>query len=205
MRALRRCGPQWTVTEEQSTGRHGHRQQHVLRAGAYQPFLDELLAHWNDTYAPDATFSFPTPDDAVAFFRGYQRALGEDPDLTPGHAVTGFVRSHPPGREEILLFMRAYQYPRRGNRTAAAQGFQRLARSRSQFADPWVWLSATAVESAPTAERRTFQVSQVTYQLVLLPVWMAILESRRGRSLALANGQTGAAALGSLLSGASLE
>ena len=38
---------------------------------------------------------------------------------------------------------------------------------------------------------RTLQVSQTTYQLVLLPVWIAVLHSPTGRSMAWINGQTG--------------
>jgi hypothetical protein len=47
--------------------------------------------------------------------------------------------------------------------------------------------------------RRTFRVSGVTYQLVLLPVWVGLLE-RDGRwRVGLINGQTGKAVVGSLL------
>ncbi len=38
---------------------------------------------------------------------------------------------------------------------------------------------------------RTLQVSQTTYQLVLLPLWIAYVRSRIGRSMAWINGQTG--------------
>jgi len=47
--------------------------------------------------------------------------------------------------------------------------------------------------------RRSFQVTSATYQLVLLPVWMAILRSRDKRRLGLVNGQTGRVAFGPLL------
>jgi hypothetical protein len=38
---------------------------------------------------------------------------------------------------------------------------------------------------------RTLQVSQTTYQLVLLPLWIAAVRSRAGNSTAWINGQTG--------------
>jgi hypothetical protein len=45
--------------------------------------------------------------------------------------------------------------------------------------------------STPSQAARSFQVSGVTYQLILLPVWVAVLRNRKGHSLALVNGQTG--------------
>lgn len=39
--------------------------------------------------------------------------------------------------------------------------------------------------------RRTFQVTTVTYQLILLPVWVAMAQRAHERRLALINGQTG--------------
>jgi hypothetical protein len=48
---------------------------------------------------------------------------------------------------------------------------------------------------------RTFQVSSVTYQLVLLPVWVALLQSEDEHSLALVNGQSGKVAFGPALHG----
>ena len=47
--------------------------------------------------------------------------------------------------------------------------------------------------------RCSFQASGVTYQLVLLPVWVAVLHDRKGRSLALVNGQTGKGVSGLVL------
>jgi hypothetical protein len=44
--------------------------------------------------------------------------------------------------------------------------------------------------------RRTYQVTSVSYQLVLLPVWIASVERGGGRSLALVNGQSGKVAFG---------
>lgn len=120
------------------------RHLHWVKAHAYQPFLEELIAHWNGTYEPGAGFSLHTPVNAVAFFRDYQRALGESPEMKAGHRVTGFIRNYYPSREEILIAMRAYQHLRRGDRAVAARGFQGLVRSHPQFVEPWIWLSATA-------------------------------------------------------------
>jgi hypothetical protein len=48
---------------------------------------------------------------------------------------------------------------------------------------------------------RSLQVSGTTYQLVLLPVWVAVLQTKEGRGLALANGQTGKVVSGLVLPG----
>jgi hypothetical protein len=54
-----------------------------------------------------------------------------------------------------------------------------------------------AWDSTPSSDaRRSFQVSSTTYQLVLLPVWVALLQSQDERSLALVDGQTGKVVLG---------
>jgi hypothetical protein len=55
--------------------------------------------------------------------------------------------------------------------------------------------------SRPVMVRRSFQTSGLTYQLVLLPMWVALLRSDDELRLALVNGQTGKAALGSVLLG----
>ena len=48
--------------------------------------------------------------------------------------------------------------------------------------------------------RRSFQVSNATYQLVLLPVWVALVQHKDKHSLVLVNGQTGKVAFGPRLS-----
>jgi hypothetical protein len=55
--------------------------------------------------------------------------------------------------------------------------------------------------SDATAIRRSFQVSSATYQLVLLPVWVALLRSRKRYRLGLVNGQTREVVFGHKLSG----
>ena len=47
----------------------------------------------------------------------------------------------------------------------------------------------------PAQLRRTFQVTTVTYQLVLLPVWVALVQREEKRRLAVINAQTGKTAL----------
>jgi LSD1 subclass zinc finger protein len=54
--------------------------------------------------------------------------------------------------------------------------------------------------SRPAMVRRSFQTSGLTYQLVLLPVWVAVVQVDDERRLALVNGQTGKATLGPALS-----
>ena len=53
--------------------------------------------------------------------------------------------------------------------------------------------------SGHTHVRRSFQVTSATYQLVLLPVWVALLRSRDKRRLGLVNGQAGRVAFGPLV------
>lgn len=130
------------------TGKHRRRYLQTMRGHAYQPFLDELLSHWNSTHTPDPAFSLETPERAIEFFRDYQRALGEDPHLRPGHHVTGFVRNYHPRRKEILSFAGAILHLRRGDRATAARYLQKLARFHSRFADPWLWLTATTDDPA---------------------------------------------------------
>jgi len=109
---------------------------------AHQPFLDELQAHWNGGHRPDLAFTLPTPDDALAFFREYQQALGEDPRSAPGPHVE-YVRDYHPTRQEILIFAGAYLWLRRGRRDRAADDLAALAFSAPQFVDLWVWRTAT--------------------------------------------------------------
>ena len=56
---------------------------------------------------------------------------------------------------------------------------------------------AVSEAANPAQLRRTFQVTSATYQLVLLPVWLAVVQ-RDDRRLALVNGQTGKVAVESL-------
>jgi DNA-directed RNA polymerase subunit RPC12/RpoP len=119
---------------------------------AYQPYLDELLAHWNGSHTPDRAFTLETPDDAIAFFRDYQRALGEDPHLDAG-SQAHYVRDHQPHRQEILIFAGAYFRLRRGDRARAAQDLHALIFANPEFVDPWVWLTGTTDDPA---ERRKY-------------------------------------------------
>jgi hypothetical protein len=50
--------------------------------------------------------------------------------------------------------------------------------------------------SRPVRVRRSFQTSGLTYQLVLLPVWVSVVRADDEICLALVNGQTGKIALG---------
>jgi hypothetical protein len=66
-----------------------------------------------------------------------------------------------------------------------------------------VWRRRSAIAAAVTADpaqlRRMFQVTTVTYQLVLLPVWAALARRDREQRLVLVNGQTGQVAFSSEL------
>lgn len=111
------------------------------RTGTHQPFLDELVAHWNGTHSADFDFALQTSELAVAFFQHYQRALGEDPNLGPGRHM-GYVRNYHPRREEILSFVGAYLLLRHGSRDHAARRLRDLTILSPKFADPWIWLTA---------------------------------------------------------------
>jgi LSD1 subclass zinc finger protein len=66
-----------------------------------------------------------------------------------------------------------------------------MARERAGLMD-----APTSRSSRPVMVRRSFQTSGLTYQLVLVPVWVALLQVDDEIRLALVNGQTGKAALG---------
>jgi hypothetical protein len=63
-------------------------------------------------------------------------------------------------------------------------------------------LTAQAPQSSsrPVRVRRSFQTSGLTYQLVLLPIWICLLRADDELRLALVNGQTGKVAFSSALS-----
>jgi DNA-directed RNA polymerase subunit RPC12/RpoP len=110
--------------------------QQPKRRTEHQPFLDELLSHWNGTHTPDSAFTLPTPESALAFFEDYQQAMGKGTD------------AYQPTQEEILGFVGAYLWLRRGNRAEAAQRLRTLTSLFPKFTDPWIWLAATADEPA---------------------------------------------------------
>jgi DNA-directed RNA polymerase subunit RPC12/RpoP/predicted RNA-binding Zn-ribbon protein involved in translation (DUF1610 family) len=124
-----------------------HKQLLTKQWATHQPFLDELLAYWGGRHTPDLAFTVPTSDMAVSWFRDYQRALGEDPDLRPGRHV-GYVRNYHPQRDEVVSFVRAYLWLKRGERAAAARQLRDLTARCPVFADPWIWLSATTDEAS---------------------------------------------------------
>lgn len=108
----------------------------------HQPLLDELLSHWNGTHQPDPSFSLPTADDALAFFREYQRALGEDPHPHPSPNAL-YVRDYQPSRQDILDFAAAYLSLRRGHHARAAEDLAALTLTAPELPDAWLWRSAT--------------------------------------------------------------
>ena len=117
---------------------------------AYQPYLDELLAHWQGSHPPDRAFTLESAQDAIDFFHDYQRALGEDPRGGTGPYVA-YTREYHPHHQEILIFAGAYLRLRRGDRAGAANDLRALTFTSPEFVDAWVWLSATTDDSA---ERR---------------------------------------------------
>jgi DNA-directed RNA polymerase subunit RPC12/RpoP len=114
----------------------------IKQRAPHQPFLDELLAHWEGRHTPDEVIGVPTSDVTTAWFRIYQRAMGEDPDLRPGRRP-GYVRTYHPQPDEMESFVRAYLWLRRGERASAARQFQELTVQCPGFVEPWIWLTAT--------------------------------------------------------------
>lgn len=125
---------------------------------AYQPFLDELISHWNRSHTPDPSFTLESPLDALDFFADYRQALGEDPHALPGTHVQ-YVRDYEPTHREILIFAGAYLRLRRGDHVQAVQDLEALTFTSPQFIDPWVWLSATTDD----ADERRKYLDKATY------------------------------------------
>jgi Zn finger protein HypA/HybF involved in hydrogenase expression len=123
------------------------------QALAYQPFLDELVSHWEGTHIPEPDFLVETESGVQAFFQRYQRALGEPLYIRAGHHATGFLRRYYPNSKEIQSFVGAYVNLRRGNLDMAVKTLKDLTAAQIQFADPWLWRSAVAADST---ERRIF-------------------------------------------------
>jgi len=121
------------------------------RWDAHQPFLDELLSHWDGTHVPEPAFVLRTPQLAGLFFEDYQRALGEDPHRSAGQQ--GYVRGYRPREGEVLSFVGAYILLRRGERAAARRQLEALTERAPRFVEPWVWLTATTDDPA---QRREF-------------------------------------------------
>jgi Zn finger protein HypA/HybF involved in hydrogenase expression len=119
----------------------------AMEKRTHQPLLTELLSHRDGTHVPDPSFKLEKPADALLFFQNYQRALGEDPVVTPGRR-TSYLRAYHPQREEILAFAAAYLYLRHGDRANAEERLRRLVQSCPEFVDAWVWLSATTDDAA---------------------------------------------------------
>ena len=63
-----------------------------------------------------------------------------------------------------------------------------IAIARRRAARP---IALSSASSRPVRMKRAFQVSSKTYQLVLLPIWVALLKQGKELRLALVNGQTG--------------
>ena len=118
--------------------------------GAHQRYLNQIVALWNGTHQPDPSFAFDTPDMALAFFRTYRQALGEQPDAAA--SPTPYTRSDEPTEYEMRIFVGAYARLMRGDRAAAAAELGALTMSRPQFVDPWIWLAAAVDDPARREE-----------------------------------------------------
>lgn len=164
-RTCQACGHRWTwkpgqpqpAQREPSARRAATPAAHIstqqqrsaaqrARVRVYQPFLDELVAHWRGTFEPDPDFTFETALEAHAFFHAYQQALGVILHPKAVYYVSGYVPNYYPQDREILPFVGAHLHLRRGKRKEAAQILRRLCRASPHFADAWLWLSATVDE-----------------------------------------------------------
>ncbi len=117
---------------------HGPRLNYVRWANrhTYQPFVDQLVAHWNGTHTAEPEFEFESQHDAESFYQEYQQTIGL-------HAPNYY-----PNRQEILIFVEAYAALRRGNVQEAAEGLGALCFTSPQFADALIWLTATQEDPA---------------------------------------------------------
>ena len=113
-----------------------------IGATTHQPFLAELMSYWQGTHEPDPTFTLQSSEAALQFFEDYQRALGERPGARPGSSA-GYIRNYYPGRREIPPFVSAYLLLKHGDRARAAEHLRALTTRFPEFADAWVWLTAT--------------------------------------------------------------
>jgi len=137
--------------DARARGARGRGPRTCQRAASHQPFLDELLAHWSGTHTPDPAFTLHTSELALAFFEAYQWALGEDPHLAAGDHVR-YIRNYHPRRQEVMPFLGAYLLLKRGEREVAAQHLRALTTHCPEFADAWVWLTATTDDPAERIE-----------------------------------------------------
>jgi DNA-directed RNA polymerase subunit RPC12/RpoP len=111
----------------------------------HQPYLDELRSHWDGSHIADANFGLESQEDALAFFRQYRQAMGEDPRPRPGPWAQ-YARDYAPTREEILMFAAAYLYLRHGERDQAAEELAALTFVAPRFVDGWVWRTAATAD-----------------------------------------------------------
>jgi len=91
------------------------------------------------------------PELVFAFFQDYQWALGEDPHLGTGTHVR-YVRNYHPQWGEAVAFVGAYLLLKRGERDTPAQHLRALTTRFPEFADGWVWLTATTDDPAERIE-----------------------------------------------------
>jgi hypothetical protein len=74
-----------------------------------------------------------------------------------------------------------------------------IAQTKRQMTGWRFEMTTTAIKTSSglwiAAKPATYRVHDMTYRLVLVPVWIAILVGRERRLLALVNGQTGKVAL----------
>jgi hypothetical protein len=96
--------------------------------------------------------------------------------------------------EPHLLADRAAALYRRDVEDVAEEAYEAMLKAATQRTKP-----STLERLSGWNVRRWYQVTTVTYQLVLLPVWAAVLRSEGRRSLVLLNGQTARATTGAPL------
>jgi hypothetical protein len=108
---------------------------------AYQPYLRELMAHWDGSFEAQPSFEIENKEEAQAFYQAYQRALG---GISQDPAITSYSARFNPTRQMIRIFASGYECLRQGDPIKAGEHFRDLARlTRSRMADAWIWLSAT--------------------------------------------------------------
>ena len=113
---------------------------HHAQRYAYQPFLKELLSHWDGTFQPDPSFELARITDVLAFFEQYQDSLAGIHDADADEKA--LVWHSPPTRMMILGFVAGYVLLRQGQLEQAKKQFKRaISAGDLQFADAWLWFS----------------------------------------------------------------
>ena len=104
----------------------------------HQPYLDEILAHWQGSHIPAPDLGRITPKQGQLIFEVYQHALGRG----------RYAPAYKPDQRERQAFASAYLLLKQGKRDLAEDWLRHLTIKSPRFADPWLWLAAATDDPA---------------------------------------------------------